>query len=90
MVAIEIRVGSIYLLGTYQAGNQILDRLVQVTALKPNDRGWYDEHQEGGWYTIGSVEYIYVDDMTHAERVGGGPAWSSLEYAQDHWSMIFA
>ena len=75
-MAVQIEVGRTYRQGSYKSPDRVK---VTVTAILPDEQGWYDDHQEGGWWSKGCVEF------TVHGKYGGEGFVTSLEYAQDHW-----
>jgi hypothetical protein len=78
----EIQVHYYYRLGSYKDSTQAV---VVVTEIRPEDNAFYDDHQDGGWFTLSSVVFKYVDPA-HAREHGIG--WESSEYARDHWTLL--
>jgi len=71
----NIEVGKKYETDSYKGTD-----IVTVTKINPSEKGWYDDHQEGGWWSKGIVEGIYKSD--------GDECLESLEYAQDFWTEV--
>ena len=71
----ELVVGKQYRLGSYQSRGDC--DLVTVTSLDPSSKGWYDDHQGGGWMSGGIVTYTFED---------GAEGWDACEYAEEFWT----
>jgi hypothetical protein len=74
----NIEVGRRYRLGSYESRGR--SPLVVVTRIEPDEGSFYDDHQEGGWYSRGVVYYQEVEAGLKVTDE------QSLEYAQDFWS----
>ena len=84
--AVELIVGRKYQLGTYQScGDR---QIVTVTAIEPDKKGWYNDHQGGGWMSNGVVVYTYDDNPTAGDGCGNG--WDACEYAEDNWTEVLS
>ena len=92
MTKTEITIGDTYRMGSYEgaAHGRVTGwspssggSVVRVTGFSPSGRGWYNDHQDGGWFTTGTVEFQYLDAEQREDNPDGGTV--SLEYAADHW-----
>lgn len=79
MKRLEIVVGGQYELGRYQTYGETVR--VRVTGIYQDFKGWYDDHQDGGWWERPSVEYEIVDEP-------GCDGVTALSYAQDTWQEV--
>jgi hypothetical protein len=72
----KIEVGKSYKVDSYKTNKS---HIVTVNDVDLNEKMWYDDHQDGGWWSKGSVSA--TDD-------NGTEIYESLEYAEDLWEEV--
>lgn len=78
MLKSEFVPGEVYQLDSYLHPER--PRAV-VQRVLPELRSWYDDHQDGGHLSVGSVVVKVLDEL-------GGVIVESLEYASEHWDPV--
>ena len=77
---LEIEVGQTYRRGSYQSHGQC--EPITVISIEPDHRGWYDDHQGGGWMCKGVATFRFHGPLEeHCDCIG----WDAIDYAKDNW-----